>query len=786
MANLMKANSSARSRLSRQYASLWLWMARVAWLSLAFVSLTSFGQGIPIYAAQLRWTYGADLGFSVQQGHTDELILMPNTTGQAAQAGVMARDVLLSVDGSAVDSDDLDALTAFFAGGPAGSVVTLQLRTGTQPPREIRLIRGGETGAWLNRFSIPITALVAVALGVEFLVTFGFVAAAAFIFWRGSQTLITWLSSLLLVLLFAGTGSLPVQSLYAAELDWQYALDIWNSLMVAALLLWMFLFPNGCFVPRWAVLVLPIGLVWVVAAWLWPELYFWRLGSWSYVLGLFVILTAGVTAQLWRFRFVSSRHERQQTKWVVWGLCLALTAVFLQFATAQLLSNWPLLNDMLINPLARLLQLVVPITFLLAIFQHRLWEIDVIVNRTLVYGGLTLAVVAAYTLIVGGLGALLQAQGNTFLALLATGLIAVLFQPVREKLQRNVNRLMFGERDDPYAVLSQLGSQLQTTNTPEAMLRSVVETVAATLKLPFVAVELADELGRRDGVHIGAAVAEPVEFPLRYQNETVGYLVVSPRSPSEQFSLRENKLLTDIATQTGAIASSVRLLAALQRSREKLILAREEERRRIRRDLHDELGPTLASQTFVLDAVLDLMASDPPEARRLLQSLKAQNQETVAEIRRLVYALRPPALDELGLLGALQAHVTKLDSRSLPHIQLTAEPAPLQSLSAAVEVAAYRIALEAITNVVRHAQATRCDVSLQVMAPSAASAGRPFLQISISDDGVGLPEDCPPGVGLNSMRERAEELGGSFQMVAADDGVRIMAALPLATYPGER
>lgn len=439
--------------------------------------------------------------------------------------------------------------------------------------------------------------------------------------------------------------------------------------------------------------------------------------------------------------------------------------------------------DTVYSPLAVTAWLGIPLVIGVAILKDRLYDIDVIINRTLVYSGLSLGIVVVYVLVVGALGTLFQTQGNVFFALLATGLIAVLFQPVRQRLQRAANRLMFGERDDPYAVLSQLGSQLQTTNTPEAMLQSVVDTVAATLKLPYVAIELENNLSRLDGAHTGRAVTETTELPLRYQNETVGYLIVSPRSPGEPFTAREQQLLTDIAGQTGAMAYSVRLTAALQRSREKLVLAREEERRRIRRDLHDELGPTLASQTFALDAALDALERDPQTAAKLLQSLKMQNQATVADIRRLVYELRPPALDELGLMGALQAHVAKLDRRSLPHIHITARPDPLPPLSAAVEVAAYRITLEAMTNVVRHADAQRCEIRLQVVKNGrfdTLSAGRSHLKIEVYDDGIGLPPDLHAGVGMGSMRERAEELGGVLLVGnLTEGGVRVTAVLPL-------
>ncbi|MFN2135647.1 MAG: histidine kinase [Candidatus Promineifilaceae bacterium] len=757
--------------MSKRYASHQRWAVGVLWLSIAFAALVIFARGIPNFVGDLRETYGARLGFSLQLGRADELILIPEEGGQAALAGMMERDVLVAVDGRPVGVDDADALVSFFSAGAAGSPITLQIRTGERPPREIALVRGDRPGAWLNRSNMPIAAVVAVAVGIELLVTLGFIAVAAFIFWRGGRAPIIWLSSLVLILVFAGAGSLPVQSLYFFELDWQYALDIWFSLMIAALLLFFVLFPSGHFVPRWAVFLLPLCLGWVIAAWLLPDLYFWRLDSRTYLLVLLLLLFAGVAAQLWRYRFVSSPNQRQQTKWVVWGMFVALTALFVQIAAGQIVPNSPLLFDLLINPLTRLAQLFIPVTVALAVFQRRLWEIDALVNRTLVYGGLTLSVVAVYALVVGALGALFHSQGNFVLAILATGLIAVLFQPVRERLQRSANRLMFGERDDPYAVLSKLGVQLQTTTTPEAMLQSVVGTIATALKLPYVAIELAGKDGRLSGAAVGTAVAQTAEFPLRYQNETVGYLVVSPRSPGEIFTERERQLLSDISGQTGAMAYAVRLTAALQRSRETLVLAREEERRRIRSDLHDELGPTLASQTFALDAALDALEHDPQTAADLLRTLKIQNQATVAEIRRLVYELRPPTLDELGILGALQAHVAKLDGRSAPTIQISSDPDPLPALSAAVEVAAFRITLEAITNVVRHARARRCEVLLKVVGTA--------LHIEVSDDGIGMPAKPRPGVGLHSMRERAEELGGSLLVVNDLPGARVTAVLPL-------
>jgi len=223
------------------------------------------------------------------------------------------------------------------------------------------------------------------------------------------------------------------------------------------------------------------------------------------------------------------------------------------------------------------------------------------------------------------------------------------------------------------------------------------------------------------------------------------------------------------------MAALQRSATALQQSREKLVLTREEERRRIRRDLHDGLGPTLASQTFAMDAILRRLETAPQEAASLLHDLKAQNKEIVAEIRRLVYELRPPVLDELGLLDALRAYAVQINNPQSLQISVTAHPDPLQALSAAVEVAAYRIVLEAITNVVRHAGAKQCKVHLKV-----SESGRSHLQIEVSDDGKGLPVEMHAGVGLHSIRERAEELGGSLIVKNMDKGTQLTARLPLA------
>jgi signal transduction histidine kinase len=290
-----------------------------------------------------------------------------------------------------------------------------------------------------------------------------------------------------------------------------------------------------------------------------------------------------------------------------------------------------------------------------------------------------------------------------------------------------------------------------------------VETIAGTLKLPYAAIELGDTV-----TSYGIQNIDVIRLPLIYQTETVGHLVVGLRSPGETFSSADVQLLEHIAHRAGAAAHAVKLTADLRLSRLKLVTTREEERRRIRRDLHDGLGPTLASLTLKLDAVRNLLRQSPEKADALIDELKDQTAETIQDIRTLVYGLRPPALDELGLIGAIQNFI-EVNAAGHPEIKLEA-PDQLPPLSAALEVAIYRTALEGISNVMRHAHAKTALIRILVKDAD--------MVIEISDDGIGLPEDVSLGVGLISMQERADELGGTVTILPADQGLHIQVSFP--------
>lgn len=412
--------------------------------------------------------------------------------------------------------------------------------------------------------------------------------------------------------------------------------------------------------------------------------------------------------------------------------------------------------------------LLVPVAIAAGILQHQLLGIEVVINRALAYGALTATVVGIYVLVVGYVGALLHARGSLAVSLLAAGLIAVLFQPLREKLQRAVNRWMFGDRDDPYAVLSRLGRRLETAVAPDRVLPLVAETIAQALKLPYAAIAVHQGGRLVTAASYGLPRGDPLSLPLVYQGAPVGQLILSPRAPHEPFTPAERNLLQDVAHQAGVAVHAVRLTAELQRSRERLVTTREEERRRLRRDLHDGLGPALATISLKIDAARNLLARDPAGVARMLQELKVQVQAAIGDIRRVVHDLRPPALDELGLLSAIREQAARFETNGL---RVTVEaPARLPALPAAVEVAAYRIVQEALANVARHAGARTCRITITTDGD---------LEIDVRDDGRGLNGQAG-GVGLHSMRERAEELGGTCTVEGErGGGTRVHARLPL-------
>lgn len=643
--------------------------------------------------------------------------------------------------------------------------------------RLVEVRRSGEIPPFIERWVFT-ELYPAFVLGIEAGFVILMALAAAVILWRGAAGRMTWLVSVALVS-YAGFASPILGTLAREQPVWSAAVDAQVVVGMVSSIAALFVFPDGRFVPSWARYVFLAWIAWGLAAHFYFMPFVTDPGSLSlavYLVPAIVFNVVVVGVQIYRYLRVSSQEERRRTKWVVGALSVGVAAycvleVSRVFASSALRDDlWLFLHLAIVFPLYQAVLAIIPVCILFALLRRGLFGADVLVNRALVYGALTLCVVGVYALVVGYLGNLFRVEDSLAVSLAATGIIAVAFSPLRDRLQRAANRLMYGERDEPYAVLSRLSRRLESSLAPEAVLPAIVETVAHSLKCPHAAVSLRLEDRFETAAEHGSPVGDPLSLPLVYNNETVGLLEVSPRGGSEPFGPADRRLLEDLARQAGVAAHAVRLTADLQRSRERLVTAREEERRRLRRDLHDGVGPRLAALTLKIETARNRLAHDPTAAD-LLSDLAERSREAVTDVRRSVHALRPPILDELGLIPALRetaAHFGRGFSVEAPD--------DLPPFPAAVEVAAYRIAQEAMTNVVRHAAARTCAVSLDLDEEAGV------LRLLVEDDGRGM-EPAVPGVGLHSMRERAEELGGTCVVRPGPaGGTRVHAGLPIGRH----
>jgi signal transduction histidine kinase len=627
----------------------------------------------------------------------------------------------------------------------------------------------------LENVGMSVHDLVTLTISLDTFIAVIFTACAIIIFIRKPNDLFTIFVTIMLVTFGTATFTGGMRGIASAYPQLEWLTQTIAMIGSVGILAFFFVFPNGRFIPRWTVAIFIGWFLFQLPRYYFPNsLLILHGDSTIYNLLFIAFFLSGVTAQIYRYIRISNAVERQQTKWVIYGLTIGMGG-YLVLRTLSILVSDPRGSGLLVSLTLVIAStcfiLLIPISITIAVIRYRLWDINPIINRTLVYGALSALTIVFYILAVGSFANYFQSRNANFVvAFLATGVIAFLFEPLRERLQRAVNRLMYGERDDPATVLTRLSQRLDSALAPDSVLQTIVETLAQTLRLPYAAISLSDgEL--RFASTSDLPTSELISLPLTYQTERVGELTFAPRAEGESFSTADMNLLHIIAGQAGIAAHNLRLTKDLQRSRERLVTAQEEERRRLRRDLHDGVGPTLASLTQRIDIAADMVIKDPEASVELLKELKGQVKGSVAEIRRLVYALRPPVLDEFGLVTAIREHVAPYTGpNGLQIIFDVTDPMP--PLPAAVEVAAYRIALEAFTNIINHAEAKSCHLTLRIEHNS--------LLLLISDDGRGLSSNHRAGVGFNSMRERAAELGGEFVIEdSPSDGTRVRAKLPI-------
>ena len=474
------------------------------------------------------------------------------------------------------------------------------------------------------------------------------------------------------------------------------------------------------------------------------------------------------------YRRTTSEDGRRRLQYMAVSLVLAASIYLLLGELPNAVVGYPLLDWGVLQ----LSFIFCPIAIALAIMRHQLFDIQIILRRSLVLSCVVLVLLGLYGLSLLALDVLLPQAGKQVYFVVGGTLAVVLF-PLGAMLRRRLTKLILGARDDPYRVATQIGRLDAAADDTSDSLRQAAEMLARTLRMSYVAIDL-NSAGLPIAVSTGTARADPLQVPLGKDGRS-GTLMLEVSPGREPFGRRDRLVLDEVAHQVARIADLVSLNRALEESRRQLLVAREEERRRLRRDLHDGIGPTLAAQSMRLDVTRELLHDIPDDARLTLDDLQQGTRDVIAELRRIVDNLRPNAVDQLGLVSAIRQRAAAFAARNpagTNAVQITVNaPGSLPSLPAVVEVAAYSIAIEAINNAVRHGQPRHCQVTMSL------ASGR--MVLVVADDGVGIGTHPSTGVGLTSMRDRAVELGGSFH-IAPDRtgrGTRVEATLPLAMEP---
>jgi signal transduction histidine kinase len=492
--------------------------------------------------------------------------------------------------------------------------------------------------------------------------------------------------------------------------------------------------------------------------------------------GFFILVVMSIPAGISMIgRLRRSRGvERLQMRWIAWDTTILVIAYAIHVVGVSAFSQtgwfWIVFTGwgLVLNSFA----IVVGLTIL----RYRLYDIDVVIHRSLLYATLVAIIAVLYlamiVMIDVGAQRLNAGDPDPWLASLVVALaIALLAQPLRARVEEVLRRRLYGPPNGQREILGRLGLRLEAAIAPSDVLNDVTRSIMDVLRLPHAAVamlmngslDLVAESGTPGAIQFG--------IPMVYQHERIGELRVTLRGPGDGFSPGDQELLESVARQTAVAAYAMRVSGDLQLARERLVTAREEERRRLRRDLHDGLGAPLAGLTIQSGVIKRLVRSKPVRAEAELDHLQEELRSAIADIRRFVHGLWPPALDEFGLVTALRSRLLAFESKGDGFSTELVATGDDHTLPAAVEVAIYRITEEALTNISRHAAARSATVVLDIALA---------VRLEITDDGRGIAPESRVGVGVQSMRERTEELGGTYEIGTRDSaGTRIVVTIPL-------
>ena len=460
------------------------------------------------------------------------------------------------------------------------------------------------------------------------------------------------------------------------------------------------------------------------------------------VLGL--IAAASVA---WRW-YHSPVEQRRGLGWLAIGASL-MTIAFLPLALPDSWTDW---LPEATTPLFHLgSQLFFPAALLVAVLGQRLWGLRIAVSRTLVWSLLTALLIASYVILVGVSGLLIPGVDDDVERVAVTAIVAAAIGPLRRFVQRRVDHLIHGEAREPISVVDRIGRGIDASGTPTELLVGVLDDLVSSLRLSGAKIDVNDPTGTHEAAIGDTTGDDELVLPLVLDDQLVGALRVWPR-PGERLDGQTERALAALVPTVAVAARLASTAEALAESRARIAGARDEERRALRRELHDGLGPALAGVGYGLLAARNLLTSDPDAAGALLDQMSAELEARIEDVRTLARELVPPVLIEDGLPAALDELAERY---RLGGLDVELSIGDLPALPAPIATALYGIAVEAVRNVVRHSGATTCRLSLGFEADGA-------LMLTVTDDGVGIQSDVESGVGLQSMRERAEAIGAEL------------------------
>ena len=490
--------------------------------------------------------------------------------------------------------------------------------------------------------------------------------------------------------------------------------------------------------------------------------------GWWAALGTFVLSAIGIGIRLHRAR----GDERAQLKWLTASGCFVVVAMLVVIFLGSAL-GWP--EDSIVIEIVVLGALtLIPVSAGIAILQHRLFDIDLVINKTVVYASLAGVVTLTYVAIVVGIGTLIGSGGNAFLSAVAAAIVAVLFQPLRRRAQHLANRLVYGDRATPYEVLSGFSERLADTYSVDEVLPRVARVLGEGIGADRVSILLGTgdravpvaawpNSGEDDGSTTRA-------FQVRHQGDPLGEIrVAMPADRSMDTS--QERLATDVAAQAGLVLRNAALVADLRESRRRIVAAQDERARKLERNIHDGAQQQLVALSVKLGLVERVLRTDAAAAGSMVAEAKVDTNDALENLRDLARGVYPPLLADQGLAAALRSQARKAA------IPVVVEPDGIGRYPEETEAAVYFSCLEALQNVAKYAAASSATVRL------AQSKGS--LTFEVTDDGHGFDlEAAERGSGLQGIADRLAALGGTLTVRSAPGaGTTVAGSLPVEATP---